>query len=485
MRDRRGAASLDAPQVVSYLAMGLTATPALDRAMAFASEHATGPLADGMRGALWDLHLRGRTRIEDAFLSVADAWAPLDADVKRAMYGIAHAVRDGSPATLVRALDRARSQVFEGTRRRMRDYAVGLRGPTTALFALGVLLPLIVSSMVPLLSVGSFSPSALAMPAQERGSPWPWILLLDIVFPVVTFTFAHVVSARHPRPPVGAHVPIRPVILGLVVVPFAMVFGALSPYPLAPVLALGLSVSGISAGLVAATRSAVRARRRTEALEREFPDALFQLGGRLEEGHGLEAAFLAVADASQETECADLFRAIVHAMRFGGGTLEEAIFGAGGALERAPSRTVRASLKLVVDLAVRDPATAGRAAIEMSSHLRDLHGIEQDLRAELRPTVDAMRATATLFAPAVLGVSASLYGVLFRAFGTIASLPMAPPLFVTVLGVYLVLTASAILRFTARIAGEGEDGFGYTLGRNLPLAYAVFLLAVVASAGAL
>lgn len=485
MGDRSRDASAEAPEVVSYLAMGLAAAPALDRAMAFAAEHATGPLADDMRGALWDVHLRARSRIEDAFLSVADAWGPQDADVKRALYGIAHAVKDGSPGTLARALDRARTQVFEGARRRMRDYAASLRGPTTALFALGVLLPLIVSSMVPLLSVGSFSPAALEVSDPPPGNPLPWIFLLDVGFPAATFAVAHTVSARRPRSSPARRARSARPFVGLLAAPLAVLLAISFAHPMVPLLALGILVASVSGGLVYSTRAAVRERRRREAVERGFPDALFQLGSRLEEGQGLEAAFLAVADATQGTDCADLFRGIVHAMRFGGGTVEDAIFGPGGALEGTTSRTVRASLKIVVDLAVKDPATAGRAALETSSHLRDLQGIEQDLRAELRPTVDAMRATATFFAPAVLGVSASLYGLLFRAFGSIASLPMAPAAYATALGVYLLLTAAAILWFASRIAGEGGDGFGHALGRSLPVAYAVFLIAVIASGSAL
>jgi Flp pilus assembly protein TadB len=485
MRESRAQVSAEAPEVVSYLAMSLSTAPSLDRAMAFAAEHASGPLADGMRRALWEVHLRGRTRIEDAFLSVADDAGSRNPDVKRALYGIAHAARDGFPETLGRALDRARTQVFEGTRRKLREFAASLRGPTTALFALGVLLPLIVSSMVPLLSLGSFSPSGVERAVPEPGNPLPWVLLLDVAFPAGTFAFAHVVSARSPRPSPGGQTSLRRCLLALMAVPFAALLVLALPHPMMPLIAIGVVVGTLSLALLLLTRAGVRERRRREAIDREYPDALFQLGSRLQEGHGLEAAFLAVADASEGTECADLFRAIVHAMRFGGGTVEGALFGAGGALEGMPSRTVRASLRLVVELARKDPATTGRAALETSSHLRDLQGIEQDLRAELRPTVDAMRATATFFAPAVLGVSASLYALLFRAFGSHASLPMPPPLFAAVLGVYLVLTAAAIVRFASRIAGEAGVGFAHSLGRSLPVAYGVFLFAVLASAGAL
>ena len=472
----RRAAYGETPEVANYLAMSLRVRPSLDRAIAFASEHGDGPLASRLRRALWEVHVRTSTRVEAAFTALADAVGPWNPDWKRASYVVAHAVREGSREGIARALDRALSIVYDGTRRRLQDYAASLRGPTTALFALGVLLPLVVGSMLPLLSLSGFSPTALEVMDPRPADPLPWILLLDVAFPAMTFGLAHHVSCGRPGRDRGCPSAQSWKFLGPLgfVAASAVVASVAFPGAVSPLAAVGVIVGGLAVAAHLTTRDAARERRRSEALEREFPDALFQLGTRLGEGRGLDDSFLAVADGLHGTAAGDLFGRIARSLRLGGGTVEAALFGPDGALAATNSRTVRATLRMVVDIAAKDPATAGRATIEMSSHLRDLEGVERDLRAELRPTVDAMRATAAFFGPVVLGVTGALYALLSEAFAGFAALPMDPPVFHAALGVYLVLTTAAILHFASRIEGGGAGTFGAGLARTLPLGYGLF-----------
>jgi len=123
------------------------------------------------------------------------------------------------------------------------------------------------------------------------------------------------------------------------------------------------------------------------------------------------------------------------------------------------------------------PVAEGAVAPEVLSQLeRQFDRVERDLRAELRPTVDAMRATATFFAPVVLGVSGALYGLLSEAFATIASLPMSPPTFHVAVAVYLVLATAGILHFTSRLEGAGDPlALGDALSRALPIGFGTYV----------
>lgn len=487
-RRTRLAAVGETPEVVNYLAMSLRVRPSLERAVAFAAEHGEGPLARQFRRVLWDVHLRVRTRIEDAFTQAADTVGPWNPDLKRAAYVVAHAAKDGSRDGLRAALDRALAIVYEGTRRRVQDYAARLRGPTTALFALGVLLPLIVGSMIPLLSLGSVSPTSFDIVDPPRGDPVPWILLLDVAFPAIAFALAHVVSSNRPDAARrrSASVRDRWALALLLPGPVAVLGTVAFPAVVPPLAGLGAAVFALAAILFVLTRRGAEERRRTEALEAEYPDALFQLGTRLAEGRGLEESLLAVSTSLRGTASGDLFGRIARAMRLGGGTADDVLFGPRGALREIPSRTVRATLRMTADLAAKDPAVAGRTALEMSGHLRDLQGVQRDLRAELRPTLDAMRATAAFFGPVVLGVTGALYGILARAFAGFASLPMEPATFEAALGVYLVLTTAAIVYFASRIeAGDDWTAFGASLTRTLPLGFGLFAATTVLAGFAL
>lgn len=485
-RRMRFASLGETPEAVNYLAMSLAVRPSLERAVGFAAEHAGATFGAAMRRLLWDVHLRRRTRIEDAFIGLADEWGPWNEDLKRAMYVIVHAVREGSREGIRRALDRARAIAYDGARRRLQDYAASLRGPASALFALGVLLPLIVGSMLPLLSLGTFSPPGLEVVTPAAPNPIPWILLLDVAFPAVTFLFAHQVSARRPGLAVSTGRIAKRPLLALAAVPVPLLVAVVVPIPFGAVLLVGATVALISMAVHRATRAARAEYRRLEELEKEFPDALFQLGSRLGEGRGLEDAFLSVAGGLERTEVGALFGRIARTLRIGGGTIEDALFGPRGAVREVRSRVVRATLKMAVEIAAKDPETAGKAILEMSDHLRDLQGVARDLRSELRPTIDAMRATAMVFAPVVLGVTGALYALLSKAFAGFASLPMPPVTFHLALAVYLVLATVGILHFATRIErGGGWIALGASLARSLPVGYCVFAVTLVVASAAL
>jgi hypothetical protein len=262
----------------------------------------------------------------------------------------------------------------------------------------------------------------------------------------------------------------------LALVPFVALAGFLAPSAMSPLLGFGGAIVAVSWCLHRATRDALQDRKRLDAIDEAFPDVLFQLGGRLQEGHALEESLLSVAATLPGTPVGELFDRIAHALRLGEGTIEGSQLSQ--VLAAVGSRSVRASLEMIVSLARKNPEAAGRAALEMSEHLRDLLVIEQDLRAELRPTVEAMRATAAVFAPLVLGVTAALYGVLADAFASIASVPMDPPTFELALGFYLATTILSVLWFAARIEGRGAAAAGAMIARTLPVGIALFLAAV-------
>jgi uncharacterized membrane protein YeaQ/YmgE (transglycosylase-associated protein family) len=97
-----------------------------------------------------------------------------------------------------------------------------------------------------------------------------------------------------------------------------------------------------------------------------------------------------------------------------------------------------------------------------------------------------MRATATFFAPVVLGVTGALYGLLAGAFASFATLPMSPATFHAALGAYLVLTIVGIQDFATRIeSGGGATALGAALARSLPVGYAVFAATLMAAGLAL
>ena len=474
-----------APEAVNYMAMALRLSPSLDRAVAFAAENAEEPLGTQLRRVLWSVLMRRPSGIEDAFLAFAREWAAGDEDLKQALFTLRASSLERSDEARERALEKAREIAFAGTQRRMRDYAASLRGPTTALFALGVLLPMIIGAMLPLLSLGGLGGGAFGAPVTAGPNPALIVIALDVAFPAATAAFAWYILGRRPgtlgapdiQPENRGRAMHAAIAAGLGIAALSTAWLPLgSMAALSPAWALAASLGGY---LLLRQREAKRARDEIKALEQELPDALFLLGNRIAEGHPIEAALRSVAASMEGTEVARLFRRIDFTLQLTRGSLVEALFGTGGVLRGFPSRTVRAAMRLVVDAAAKDPIGAGRAIVDLSNHLRELLHLDREVRRELSPIVDAMKSTATFFGPLVLGVTAGMYVLLAKAFAGVLVFSLPPSTFLAAVAIYLVFTVTGIAYFATGIEhGPDPVEFRFSLGRSLPLALTTFTLAL-------
>ncbi len=479
-----------APEAVNYMAMSMRLVPALDRAVEFAGHHTDEPLATRLRTVLWDVYLRSPPGVEAAFLRFAQGWGEWHEDLKQAFFAIGGAATERTEAGRERALEKARAIAYEGTKARIQEYAASLRGPTTVLFALGVLLPLILGAMLPLLSLGGLGASLPAGSGPARGdSGVPAVLAMDLLFPVGAFAYAYRILGNRPGTGGSGEAPPslrrRNLLVAAGLVAVAASGLVLAPVPAVILASLWALVAAGTVALVPGLRTWQRTRRSAARLEAEFPDALFLLGSRVSEGLPVERALATAAEATRGSEASSLFDRIVRRLQSSREGIEEVLFGSDGVMRDVPSRTVRAALRMVLEVSRKDSAIAGKAIVETSSYLRDLRDVDREIGRDLGSVVEAMQSTAILFAPIVLGVTCALYGLLSRSFSEFVTLGLTPAAFLGVVGVYLVLAVAVITYFSVGVArGRAPGEMRAQLVRAWPASLAVFTVAfLVAQAG--
>ena len=487
------------PDAVNYMVMSMRNAPSLDRAVAFAADNIDEPLAAALRRVLWDVYMRKYPSIEESFLAFAQEWGAWNDDFKRSLFAVRAGEMEGSRDGLQRALDKAAEIVLSGTKRRMEGFAASLSGPTFVLFTLGILLPMMLGALLPMASMGG-----LAL------GPWEMVVLLDIVFPAATLAFAQNILGKRPgtSPPHGitrgmsstGRRTVLAVSLASGVGLAALALPQLTGTPGGAASFLGfvplLWAVAIPAGiyLTFTSRESMNELARMRKLEEEFPDALFQLGSRIGEGMPVEAALAKASETMKGTEVAALFERIAFALRLTRSTLDDVLFGKNGILAHHPSRTVTASMKMVVEMVKKDSTAAGQAVVGISHYLKDLRKLDSDIRLQLGSVMDTMRTTAMFFAPMVMGVTAALFTVLSTVtqgidLGGAGQLGLSvavkesvpAPIFTLIIGVYLLLTVGIIMFFTSGIR-NGPDVVQrrYEIGTALPVAMAVFSLATFA-----
>jgi len=210
--------------------------------------------------------------------------------------------------------------------------------------------------------------------------------------------------------------------------------------------------------------------REVRKVEDEFPEALFQLGNRIAEGKPFETALLKTANTMKNTLISKLFGKISYNLQVTRASLKEVLFGSSGLLVNSPARTIKNTMRTVVEASSKDPRTAGKTIMLISNYLSDLKNVEKDMKEKLGEITGMMTQTVIFIAPVVLGVTIILYQLLSVNLGEyeipremdvelygLGQDTISPGIMAISLGIYLLELVVTVAYFISRIE-FGRDG---------------------------
>ncbi|TSD13416.1 type II secretion system protein [Haloglomus irregulare] len=476
----------DGPRLVGRMAIRARLDPSPE-AVAAAGAACEGPLADRLAR-----HVRRARGREGAGL---DPFATAIADEQPRLAG---AVREVAAATRApaaerdRRLDRATTAAVEAVRDRAATAAASLRGPVTAAYAFGVLLPLALVGVLPAVATTGVPGDVLLTIV---------VVVYDLLLPAgLVVAAAWILGNRpvaFPRKPVpGTHParadrPWRALAAGGAAAFLAGVIVLLAPVPgwAAPVAAGGATTLALAVRF----GPVVVVRRRAAAMERAIPTALVAVGREVSAGVAVERA-IANAGGSLGVPAGPAFESAAERGRRLGCGIEPAFLGTGGPLTDLPSpRCERAVATLA--RATRAGAPAGDLLVETGDHLAELRRVTERTRRETARLTATLANTAAVFGPLVGGVTVAMAagtagrmgatgggpatvspaGAAEAGLGT--ALPVAE-LGIAV-GVYVLLLAAVLTALATGLRyGPDRARIGYRVGLAVPLAAATFCLAV-------
>lgn len=453
--------------VVGLAAARLRLDPAPELAARFATRGATGPLAAALSRSV-----RGARAEPDAGLtSFAAEWSAWFPALERAV-ALLRGAADAPPAARDRTLDRAVAAVGDELEARSAAFAGSVRGPITALYAFGVLLPLALVAALPAVGVASvpLRPSWLAV---------GYDLLLPVAVAVggARLTLARPVA--FPPPSVAGH-PELPKwrragpVAGLLAALCAWVAASATAGSWAgPTAAVGV---GVGTTLVVRYGPAATIRERVRRLERALPDALALVGQRVADGDSVERAIEGVGSTITGPAGA-VFSAAAQRQRTLGVGVERAFRGANGPLVHTPSARAVGVARLLA-VAASEGRPAGRVLVGEAERLETLQGHERRARREVRRVTDSLRHTAAVFGPLVGGATVALSGRVAAFEGAAA---FGPATLGPIVGRY-VLALAVLLPTLATAVERGLDRtlVGYRIGLACLTATTSFLAGAVA-----
>ena len=453
-----------APTIVSRAVLRMRIAPAAEEAAAFAAE-TEGRLGDRLKAHVG----RARGTSQSGFGAFAEAWRGRFPALYRSVT-LVEAAADAPEGDRDRTLDRAMETILDGTRDRATEAADSLRGPSTAIYAFGVLLPLALVSVLPAAGAAGVEATLPAI-----------VVLYDFVLPVgLVCASGWLLSNRpvaFPPVPVDSEVAPHPAVYGGIGLAAGLAGAAVAWTVFerwtVPFAALGI---GLGVSLFVRYRPVVAVRERADELEASLSDALYLVGRRVSDGISVEQA---VADAADELEgiAGETFEAAARRGRQLRVGVETAFVGEHGALEDIPSQRAESTARLL-GMAAGAGAPAGRALVETAEHLDELGRVERDARQDLGRVTSTLSNTAAFFGPLVGGATVALADSVGTTEALEGGTPETAGLGLAV-GLYILLMAAVLTGLSTGLQrGLDRATVGYRIGIALPTATVTYLTAV-------
>ncbi|MFC7141674.1 secretion system protein [Halosimplex aquaticum] len=478
---RRTEALGDTPNLIGRAVLRMQIQPATETAVEFAARTGYGPLATSLES-----HIdRSIGSPQTGLISFAEDWAEEFPALRRAAHLLATA-ENAPPEERQRTLERSLRAVLDGTREEMAQFTSEIRGPTTGLYAFGVMLPLALVALVPAIGLAG-GQGGISLPIEF------FVLVYDLALPVGLVAASVWLLQRRPvafPPPqvTTDHPDVEDrrlvgigggIAVGLVA---GVATGVLRHGFLAPIAGIGL---GLGTALLVVFGPVKAMRDHVRDIEEHLTDALYLVGRQVSEGQAVESA-IAHAGERVPGETGAVFEQAAGLQERLHVTVDHAFFGEYGSLTDVPSPRAHGMASLL-SIAAREGRPAGTAVVSMADHLEKLQEVEAEAKRELSSVTGTLDSTAAYFGPLVAGATVGLAKYIAENDGTQAASDqvgkaLPPDQLSVVVGGY-VLLMSVILTTLSIGLRDGLDRslVGYHVGRSLVSATPIYVLAVVAT----
>ena len=421
----RAKAAAEMTLAIVYMSISLKINSNLESAVAFAASNLTGPLGMDLKKILWDLETGGLLSVITGLDWLSDKWKSENDEFVDAISLLKASINE-PPDKMDRSIREAVMIMADGTKTRMKKYALAMRGPLKILNAFGILFPMLVLIFFPILVV--FIPE-LAVPEIIVFSytvllPFTLYLFLRKYFYTKPYSYHQVETKKlegFKRQKTIA------LILSLVIaitsssyfiykLSFIQEVFSTEQFIYSFLVVLGLSASVILYSFLSSFNN-MQKNKEILAIESELPVALFQLSISSDIGKPVEKNIEDMLPRIRTLKINQLFNKIIYNITSSGMTLNSAIFEKKvGALYYYPSRIISTAFQLMVDVSKRGMSFLSLALKSMSEFLKDADDVNNAAEEILSESTSDMQIQALVFAPLAAGIVVGLMAIVIYIF---------------------------------------------------------------------
>lgn len=545
---------------ILYVVVYMRHTSNLERAIAFASEHLQYPLALDFKKVFYNVQVGKFSTIKESLDDYLETWRDYSIEFIEAFHLIESSLFEPDNNRRILTLEKSLKVVLDGVYDKMLKFTHTVKSPLTNVYMLGVVLPTLGLALLPLATAmlggfltwvhifilfnlivpffvfyltdkilfmrpGGYGETSLL----ERNplyykykSKGPYFTAFLVTLPFFILGFLPFIFQYTPLPSyLGLQKDYSFTQLGLGFFGDSKFFdfaatgsGFAGPFGvgaliLSMFIPLGVALF-FSIAFKSRTKELMVERDRTEQLEDEFNNSLFQLGNRVGNGVPPEIAFGKIAESSKGLMTEDFFSRVNYNIRQLGMNVEKAIFDRNkGAIIFYPSDLIATSMRILIESAKKGLNVAAVSLMSISEYVKNIKKITSRLKDMLAEVVSDMKSNMNFLAPllsgVVVGLAAMITAILTKLnvsdlqsqgaaglgnLGTLLGIfevtKMIPPYFLQIIiGLYLIEIIFILTRSLVTI-DSGEDKLqstnktGKNLSKGIMLYFITSLLATLA-----
>ena len=447
----------ETPSVIGMMSITLTGNGSFDSAVREVAKNGPKYMSSIFRKIVLDADCREISDIKVAVMDVVSTFPKALSSFRRAMQIVVTAFESGDANERVTMMKDAEAIVLTGLKSMGESYSSSLNSPCMLIFGLGIMMPMILISMLPMLSIGGlFSVSFISSEMIT--------MIVLVLIPLVVGTL--IFSIRGKNPFFKAQLSSSDIRYLLPLV------SAIPIYLICARLGLDEDRSTIFAFIAAGIMTfctiypSILKEKERVRIEDALKDALFELGNRLSMGENFETAVKKTFESKKD--CLSLSYKIERELILCRGDIESAIVAVIGKISDKMTGhycdIYRASLK--------DVHNAGRLATSVAHQIQDQNGVRKDIENKLKSTMDMMTGTSAIFAPLILGMSIVMLGPISEITGQVFFDNIG-----LTLAIYLVELAALISLMSSNLMCKGKTvDVMARFALMMPISLAVFML---------
>jgi len=461
MRYIRITSSSEMTLCITYMVISLSRVPNLENAIVFTFKNLRGPLRKDFERIILDFSLRRIFSMEEGLRRVVEKWSFEAKEFSEALQLLMEYAK--YPHRGEKLLDEAIRLTVDDSYNKMMKYARELKLPTTAILVLGIILPVIGLTLIPLITI--FLPELLNISMV--------FFVYDFFLPLILFSIIIMLVEGRPMTASTIITNFNPLAINIggkkinlllliffLILPLlayliigvskdVAIYSACSGWAksgfeqskkpdidvsvdeckfyltdllyqsVKPSLILLIFTFAIFIPLYLRNRVNVRETEKVKKVEGAFSTLLFQLAHKTRGGTPIEEAIFSLSEKGQNVEVENMIKELKKSLSLFG-SVREALLGVRGVINKYNSTIIRSVFEIIAEISSRGSLYVSQTLSTFSRHLHNLSSLQEKIEDLISDNVSTLKFMSYFLTPIVGGVSVSIGMIILAILGNLS-----------------------------------------------------------------